>query len=179
MKPEILPPAAAPKTGSGHLAPRYPSIWFDDQRLDLLAHWLDDCFKIPGIPFRFGIDAFIGLVPGLGDLLSGLLACILLVAGWMRGLPYITLLRMLANVAIEIGVGAVPFIGDAFDIAWKANRRNFALLQRHIAEPRRHTWRDWGFLLTIAAAIFLVCALPLIVLLALLLWLISHLKLAY
>jgi hypothetical protein len=172
MKPEILPP----NTQATMLAPRHRSFWFDDERLDLLAHWLDDCFKIPGIPFRFGIDAFIGLVPGLGDLLTGILTCILLLAGWMRGLPYITLLRMVANIAIDVLIGAIPFLGDAFDIAWKPNRRNFALLQRHIAEPRRHTWRDWIFLMSIAVGVLALFAAPLIVLLWLLFWLLSHIS---
>jgi hypothetical protein len=156
------------------LPPRYSSFWFDDERLDLLAHWLDDCFKIPGLPFRFGIDAFIGLIPGFGDLLTGLLTCIILLAGWMRGLPYITLLRMMANIAIDVIIGAIPLLGDVFDIAWKPNRRNFALLQRHIAEPRQHTWRDWAFLWGLVGGIFVLLAAPLLVLLILLIWLLSH-----
>ncbi len=177
--PEVLPPGTPlpddPGFQSPHsLRPRHASFWFDDERLELLSHWLDDCFHIPGLPFRFGIDAFIGLIPGLGDLLTGLLTCIILLAGWMRGLPYVTLLRMLANIGIDVLIGAIPILGDAFDIAWKPNRRNFALLQRHIAEPRRHKWRDWAFLLTLAGVVMLLFAAPLIVLLLILIWLLTH-----
>jgi len=157
------------------LPPRHNSLWFDDQRLDLLAHWLDDCFQIPGIPFRFGIDAFLGLIPGLGDLLTGLLTCVILLAGWMRGLPWITLLRMLVNIAIDVLIGSIPLLGDIFDIAWKPNRRNFALLQRHITEPRRHTWRDWLFLWGILGVISVLLIAPLLVLLIAIIWLFAHL----
>jgi hypothetical protein len=171
-KAEILPPGAPDPR---KLAPRHESFWFDNERLDLLSHWLDDCFHIPGLPFRFGIDAFIGLVPGFGDILTGLLTCIILVAGWMRGLPYVTLLRMLANIAIDVLIGAVPLLGDVFDIAWKPNRRNFNLLKRDIAEPRMHTWRDWSFLFTLLGCVVLLLLAPVVVVLVLLAWLLSHL----
>ena len=75
------------------------------------------------------------------------------------------------NIAVEVLVGSIPIFGDAFDIAWKANRRNYKLLQRHLGQPRRHTWRDWMFLLSLAAAMVLVFAIPV----ALLLWLITWL----
>jgi hypothetical protein len=64
----------------------------------------------------------------------------------VRGVPYVTLARMGVNLAIDVTIGAIPFLGDAFDIAWKANRRNYKLLVRHIEQPRRHTWKDWLFL---------------------------------
>jgi hypothetical protein len=111
-------------------------------RLEIL---LDEGFRIPGTQFRFGLDGIIGLVPGLGDVLAGLLSLIIPVAAWIRGVPYVTLVRMAANLGIGVLVGSIPIFGDIFDIAWKANRRNYRLLQRHLGEPRRHTWRDWVF----------------------------------
>jgi hypothetical protein len=111
------------------------------------------------------------LVPGFGDVLAGLASLIIPLAAWIRGVPYVTLLRMAANLGIGVLVGTVPLFGDIFDILWKANRRNYRLLARHLGEPRRHTWRDWCFLLLLGTAMALIFALPI----ALVLWLIAWL----
>ncbi len=103
---------------------------FSDRNLDLLSHLLDDFLRIPGTQIRFGLDGIIGLIPGIGDVLGAMASWIIILAAWLRGVPKVTLARMLANVAIETVVGTVPVLGDAFDIAWKANRKNFALLER-------------------------------------------------
>ena len=163
--PEILPPRL-----------KHGAQWFDDENLDLLAHVLDDCFRVPGTSIRFGIDGIIGLVPGLGDVLTGLVSCIIPLAAWVRGVPYVTLARMVANLAIGVSVGSIPIAGDVFDIAWKENRRNYKLLTRHLAEPRRHTWKDWMFLAAIGVLLAMVFALPLVVLLWVLLLLRSMLR---
>ena len=105
---------------------------FSDRNLDLLSHLLDDFLRIPGTHIRFGLDGIIGLIPGVGDILGAMASWIIILAAWLRGVPRVTLARMLANVAIETIVGTIPILGDAFDIAWKANRRNFALLERSI-----------------------------------------------
>lgn len=142
-----------------------------DERLRRLEVLLDEAFVIPGTNIRFGIDGIVGLVPGLGDVLAGLLSLLIPFAGWVRGVPYVTVVRMLINVAIGLLVGSIPILGDAFDIFWKANRRNYHLLTRSIAEPRRHTWRDWAFLLALGAAVTVLFAIPL----ALVGWLILEL----
>jgi hypothetical protein len=139
----------------------------------MLAHVLDDCFRVPGTTIRFGIDGIIGFVPGIGDVLAGLASLLLLFAAWMRGVPYVTLARMTVNVGIGVLVGSIPLLGDAFDIAWKANRRNYALLTRHIAEPRTHTWRDWLFLAGIAGVALALLAIPLLVLAWIVHWLLA------
>ncbi len=146
----------------------------------MLSHVLDDWLRIPGTSIRFGLDAIVGLVPAIGDVLGGLASCILLVAAWFRGVPYITLMRMSVNIGIEVLVGSIPLLGDAFDVAWKANRRNYKLLVRHTEEPRRHrwshTWKDWGFLALLCLGILAVFALPLIALVwVLMVWLPAHL----
>jgi hypothetical protein len=147
---------------------------FSDDNLDLLAHLLDDWFRIPGTSIRFGLDGLIGLVPGLGDILAGLASTVLIVAAWVRGVPYITLIRMVANLGIGVVVGAVPFLGDAFDIAWKANRRNYDLMVRRLQEPRRQTWRDWLYLWLIGCMLVTILMAPLVMLLWLLAWLRHH-----
>jgi len=146
---------------------------FRDKTLHGLEILLDEAFRVPGTSIRFGLDGIIGLVPGLGDVVAGLLSLVIPLAGWIRGVPYVTLARMAANLGIGVLVGSVPFFGDIFDIAWKANRRNYALLCRHIAAPRRHTWRDHGFLLLLALALMAVFALPLALVVWLLMW-IAH-----
>ncbi len=105
---------------------------FSDRNLDLLSHLLDDFLRIPGTQIRFGLDGIIGLIPGIGDIVGAMASWIIILAAWLRGVPKVTLVRMMANVAIETLIGTVPVLGDAFDIAWKANRRNFALLERSI-----------------------------------------------
>lgn len=162
--PEILPPARPPGLRS-----RAEQL-FSDENLDLLAHLLDDWFHIPGTPIRLGLDGLIGLIPGLGDILAGLASCVLILAAWIRGVPYVTLARMLVNVGLEVAIGAVPFFGDIFIVAWKANRRNYRLLTRHLHQPHHHTWKDWAFLSGLIAAVLIVLAAPLVVLLLLLAW---------
>ncbi|MGC2639842.1 MAG: DUF4112 domain-containing protein [Acidobacteriaceae bacterium] len=168
--PEILPPyPPAPRTVRGG-AERLVS----DENLDLLAHLLDDWFRIPGTPIRLGLDGLIGLIPGLGDLLAGIASCVLIVAAWIRGVPYVTLVRMLVNVGLEVAIGAIPFVGDIFIIAWKANRRNYRLLTLHLRQPHQHTGKDIAFLLALLGGVLLLLAAPLIVLLAIVLWLLHR-----
>jgi Domain of unknown function (DUF4112) len=144
---------------------------FRDRTLHGLEILLDEAFRIPGTSIRFGLDGIIGLVPGLGDVLAGLLSLIIPLAAWIRGVPYVTLARMAANLGIGVLVGSIPLFGDIFDIAWKANRRNYRLLCRHLDQPRRHTWRDWAFLWFLATVLALIFAIPV----ALAIWLISWL----
>jgi hypothetical protein len=127
-KPEILPPAARAAWPRSQRA----SGVFTNENLELLAHLLDDWFRIPGTSIRFGLDGIIGLIPGLGDILAGLASCIIILAAWVRGIPYITLVRMVVNLGLDVVIGAIPLLGDAFDIAWKANRRNYALLVQRL-----------------------------------------------
>ena len=144
---------------------------FRDQTLQRLEILLDEAFRVPGTSIRFGLDGIIGLVPGIGDVIAGLLSLIIPLAAWIRGVPYVTLLRMATNIGIGVLVGSIPFLGDIFDIAWKANRRNYILMRRHLGEPRRHTWRDWTFLLSLAIGLGLIFAIPLVLLLWFLAWL--------
>ena len=107
-----------------------------EPELELLAHWMDSAFHIPGIGMRFGLDAIIGLIPGLGDTLTSLASLYILNAGRRYGVPRVTMLRMAANIALDYVVGVIPFVGDAFDVVWKANQKNVALLSGTFC-PRR------------------------------------------
>jgi hypothetical protein len=147
---------------------------FRDSTLQSLEILLDEAFRVPGTSFRFGIDGIIGLVPGIGDVIAGLLSLIIPIAGWIRGVPYITLLRMAANIGIGVLVGSIPLFGDIFDVFWKANRRNYRLLTRHVDEPRQHTGRDWAFLGILAAVIAFIFAIPIVLIIWLVAWLFTH-----
>jgi Domain of unknown function (DUF4112) len=171
MKPEIISPQEQEPLSS---RTRVGRNLFTDENLDLLAHVLDDCFRIPGTPIRFGIDGLIGLIPFLGDVLAGLASCIIVVAAWFRGIPYVTLARMVVNLALDVLIGSIPILGDVFDIAWKANRRNYKLLTRHLRQPHEHTWKDYVFLLCIAMVLFSIFAIPIIAIVWVLMWLLPH-----
>ena len=106
-------------------------------RLDALASLLDTAFLVPGTNIRFGVDALIGLVPGIGDAITTLMSLYIVQEARALGAPRHLIARMLVNVALDGVVGAVPLLGDAFDVMWRANRRNMALLQRHLADEAR------------------------------------------
>ena len=166
--------SSAPEQESFRSRSTVATTWFADENLDLLSHVLDDWFRLPGTSIRFGLDGIIGLIPGLGDILAGLASCIIVVAAWFRGVPYVGLIRMVVNIAIDVLVGTIPLIGDAFDIAWKANRRNYALMTRHLKHPRKHTWKDYAFLLCIALVLFAIFAVPVVLIVLVTQWFIQR-----
>jgi hypothetical protein len=98
-------------------------------RLDALATLLDTAFILPGTNVRFGLDALIGLVPGIGDAITTAMSLYIVHEARQLGAPLHLIIRMLANVALDGFVGAVPVVGDAFDVMWRSNRRNMRLLQ--------------------------------------------------
>ncbi len=158
-KPEVL----SPRVRRGGKA-------FNDENLDLLSHVLDDFIKIPGTSIRFGLDGIVGFIPGVGDLIGGIASCIIILAAWSRGVAYVTVGRMVANVAIEVVVGSVPVLGDMFDIAWRANRRNYALLTGSVYEPRKYTVQSWLFLGALCLVLGALVLLPIL----LLTWVFGH-----
>jgi hypothetical protein len=97
-----------------------------------LADLLDTRYRIPGTSWRFGIDAILGLVPGVGDTLAALPALFLIWRARQIGVPNSLLLRMIANVGIDTVIGSMPIAGNIFDLFFKASRRNVALLRRHL-----------------------------------------------
>jgi hypothetical protein len=139
---------------------------FRDENLDLLSRVLDTWFRVPGTQIRFGLDGIVGFVPGVGDLLGGLASCVIVLAAYFRGVPMVTIARMIVNLAIEVGLGAVPVLGDVFDIAWRANRRNYHLLERSVGmapggkSALRNTAGDWGFMLILGAALVAMAMVP-------------------
>lgn len=98
-----------------------------------LARFLDSAISIPGTNWRIGFDAIVGVVPVVGDLIGGSLSAYIILEAARAEVPILTLARMLGNIGIDTLVGSVPAVGDVFDAAWKANIKNVALLERHLA----------------------------------------------
>ena len=164
MIPAVQPEILSPRTLRG-------GSLTSDENLDLLSHLLDDCFRVPGTSIRFGLDGIVGFLPGIGDVLGGLASCIIILAAWLRGVSYVTLTRMVVNVGIESLVGAVPVFGNLFDIGWKANRRNYALLTASLQAPRQAKRKSWLFLAALAVTLAGLLLIPTF----LLGWLLYHL----
>lgn len=105
-------------------------------RLDRLSKRLDSAFRIPGTRIRLGFDSLLGLLPGIGDVAAVTPAAYIVLESRRLGAPNSLLARQAANIGIDALVGSVPLVGDLFDVGFKANRRNVALLRAHL--ERRH-----------------------------------------
>jgi hypothetical protein len=126
-------------------------------RLRRFAFWLDAGIGVPGTSLRVGLDPVLGLVPGLGDAAGALLSAWILIEGIRLGASGATLGRMAANIAIDALVGAVPLLGDVFDIVWKANLKNVELLEHHMTDATAAVRRDGMFVAVVLGAILLLC----------------------
>lgn len=102
------------------------------RRVSRIADWLDGLFTIPGTRIRIGLDALLGLIPGVGDFAGLLLGTTIIVESLRIGAPRGLIARMLANVAVDTVGGAVPGIGDLFDVAFRSHARNARLLLEHL-----------------------------------------------
>lgn len=103
------------------------------ERLDRLSRLLDTAIAVPGTSIRLGADAAIGLVPGIGDLVTTLISAYIIREAHRLGAPRHLILRMVGNVALDGLIGAIPLAGDVFDVLWRANGRNVRLLRDHLA----------------------------------------------
>ncbi len=120
-----------------------------EDSLERLGWLMDDLIRIPGLGWRFGLDAIIGLVPGFGDTATSLVSFYILASAVRYRVPKITLMRMGLNLGIDYVVGSLPLVGDLFDAWWKSNQRNVALLSERATvsagEARQGKLSDWLF----------------------------------
>lgn len=107
----------------------------DARRVRLLARAMDSAIRIPGTGIRLGLDSIVGLVPGAGDLVASVMSGYIVLASARMGVPAPVVARMILNLGVDTLVGSVPLLGDLFDVGFKANIRNAALLDRHLADP--------------------------------------------
>jgi hypothetical protein len=129
----------------------------DIESLRQLSNLLDNAFRIPGTSYGIGIDPLLGLIPGGGDFIGGLLSIYIVYSAARMGVPKETLVRMGSNIVFDSLVGAVPVAGDLFDVAWKANVKNIDLLETHLASPKKSKRANrWFVYFVLAALVFLV-----------------------
>jgi hypothetical protein len=143
--------------------------------LDALRRYavlLDSQFRVPGTNIRFGLDAIVGLIPGLGDISTPLFAGLLLVQGVRMRLPLVVQARMVLNAAIDMAVGLVPVLGDLADIGFKANLRNLALLERHATRGVPPAKSDYIFVVVCLIVLAFVAIAPIV----LLVWVLTQWK---
>jgi NAD/NADP transhydrogenase beta subunit len=127
------------------------------KQLGALAKLMDAQFRIPGTDIRFGLDGIIGLIPGAGDLSTFAVSGYMLWIMAHNGASGYILARMAINILVDALVGAIPFIGDIFDIAFKANMRNLRLMQEHYQEGR-HRGNAWKAIVPVLIVLFLIIA---------------------
>jgi hypothetical protein len=120
-----------------------------DVSLERLGWLMDDLFRVPVLGWRFGLDALIGLIPGLGDTATSLVSFYILVAAVRYRVPKITIMRMALNIGLDYVIGSLPFVGDLFDAWWKSNQMNVALLKERATvegtAAREGRLSDWLF----------------------------------
>lgn len=126
------------------------------------ARMLDSQFRVPGTNIRFGWDPILGLVPGLGDLVGPVFAAVILVHAWKVRVPKVVIARMLANAGLDAVLGAIPLLGDAVDVFWKANQNNVALLERHAVHGAPARPGDWIFVALVLLFLAAVVAVPIV-----------------
>lgn len=137
------------------------------ETIEGLRRWailLDSHFRLPGTPIRFGLDAILGLVPGLGDMSTPVFAGLLLIQAVRMRLPLVVQARMVLNAGLDMLLGLVPVLGDLVDVAWKANLRNLALLERHARPGTQPSRADYVFVGICLAVLAVMAVLPLVVL---------------
>jgi hypothetical protein len=173
-KVEVLPPLSGRRPGSAAREGVDPA-------LDDVSRWMDTQFEIPGLGIRFGLDAILGLLPGLGDTLTSLVSFYILSAGVRHGVPRITLARMGLNIAIDWIVGAIPLVGDLFDVAWKSNTKNVELIRRHVGQgdsSSKARLADWLLVGGMIVGLLAILAVSLFVAWTILSWLVAQLSAA-
>ncbi len=136
-------------TSNAHTLRSIPREANADKSLERLGWLMDDLFRVPVLGWRFGLDALIGLVPGLGDTSTALVSFYILASAVRHGVPKITLLRMGMNIGIDYLLGSLPLVGDFADAWWKSNQKNIALLRKRATvsteEAREGKASDWIF----------------------------------
>lgn len=95
------------------------------------ARLMDEAFEIPGTKYRFGVDAILGLIPGIGDVIGAVFSSWIIAGALRHRVPAMVILRMIANVAIDLVFGAIPVAGDVFDFLYEENMKNMRLLEKH------------------------------------------------
>ncbi|MBF2080367.1 MAG: DUF4112 domain-containing protein [Synechococcales cyanobacterium T60_A2020_003] len=125
-------------------------------RIRFLSQFLDNAVPVPGTTFRVGLDPFLGLIPGAGDVVSVLISVYIVLESLRFRLPKETLIRMVSNLLTDTALGSIPVAGDVFDVVWKANARNLQLLEAHLQNPDPSRAADRFFVLGVILVLALL-----------------------
>lgn len=141
---------AGPTTDAGRVATgvgdgRAERLRAAEARISRVTWLLENLFRVPGSERRFGLEPIIGLLPGAGDAISGIVGLALIVEALRFHLPRVVIVRMVMNTLLDLVVGIVPVLGDVFDFAFKSNSRNLTLFRRYAADPDRSTTGEAAF----------------------------------
>ncbi len=150
----ISPKKTVPPTSTA-TATATPAV----HQLRQMSNLLDNIIRVPGTSYRIGLDPILGLIPGGGDLVGGVLSAYIVYRSFQLGVPRKTLVKMASNIALESLAGTVPVLGDVFDVAWKANVKNVELLETHLNLPTtvaQQRANPWFVLLLIAGLLLLI-----------------------
>lgn len=142
------------------------------ERLNKLAEFLDNRFRIPGTQIRFGMDALLGLLPYIGDVLTFLISGYLITVMSRKGASGMLVLKMLFNIFVDGAIGTIPFLGDLFDIRHKANTKNVNLLLEHYEEDK-HQGSAWWVVIMIFLLLVALIGLSVYVVWRVMYWIIS------
>lgn len=128
------------------------------EALKALAHVMDTAITIPGTNVRMGLDALLGLLPGIGDAISSAVGSYIILAAGKFGVPRPVIWRMVLNQTIDLVIGVIPFVGDLLDIGWKANVMNVALLEKSLNDPTAARRSSAGLLLSLVVLLLMLTA---------------------
>jgi hypothetical protein len=148
------------------------------RRLRRLSYLLDNAVRIPGTPYRVGIDPILGLLPGGGDFVGTALSAYIVLEAARLGIPRAALVQMVSNIMFDTLLGTVPVLGDLVDVTWKANAKNIALLEEHldVPHPQQRQQVDWLFLALLLGGLLLVVVVVAAISVIILRWLLSALN---
>ena len=146
------------KLGPGELITTPQETLDQMQLVNALAKLMDAAFVIPGTNRRVGLDAIVGLGPVFGDAIGAIVSGYIMTTAAKLGVSKVVLTRMMFNTAIDTVVGIVPFVGDLFDAAWKANMKNAALLEKAVIDPRAAKRSSAGVLAALIGGVVLLTA---------------------
>ncbi len=125
------------------------------RQLRQISDLLDNAIRVPGTSLGVGLDPVLGLIPGGGDVLGGLISVYIVFSAATMGLPKETLTRMATNIVFDSLAGIVPVFGDLFDVAWKANSKNMDLLENHLESPQVSKKADSWFIFILLGGLIL------------------------
>ena len=130
--------------------PRAERFAAAERRIGRVTRVLDELIEVPGTPIKVGLDPVIGLIPIAGDAVSALAGAWVILEASRFGLPRVVLARMVLNLAVDLGIGAIPLLGDVYDLFFRSNSRNLDLFRRHALDPTASTRGDQALFIGLA-----------------------------